>query len=621
MKRFYHTPPTRTMLLILALTLLPLRLSADTTLKDLQSLLSLSRGYALVMEDNTVAQPTVSSVPDDYHGTPTYACEINTYFAKIDKKTGTLTWYGRPCTPRACGKVTISFPSADGYEAATLSYDVYPQRMDIYNISDWRALTAFTYDGATPLDIRLVNDLTLTESADDMVKLFSGTFDGQGHTITLDGWKTARYLSNRYVSSPFYLLKDCTFSNLRITGTITPDYGTDRFGALAYRVTGGTPDSHNCVAFVDCHSDVAWAPGSKLGDGGMYCANGFVTEVDVYTDVTFTDCSYTGSFSGSTYMNSSGFVGMQSATASTISLNGCLSAISGYDSSKDASEMGYFVYGDSPHLSVKNSCAKLIVHNGSALLPATGGETIITADELMGGKAAYLLNGGRTGEEVQWLQTTGTDKVPVTKTFSYYPLSLEVLHVAESTYNDLADYGVGTLCYPANVNLPNIINAPYRVHAYTVNMMYGNELQLSDPIDDVLPAHTPAILRVEGTGVPAALTLPEAYYNADEKIETLTGVYQDTQADTSYFTCYMLDKKEGTVAFYPFTGTVPAFRCYLHAGEWQMITLPFGDEPTGIGRVSTETTGGDIYNLAGQKVQTLPKRGVYIRDGRKFVVR
>ena len=42
---------------------------------------------------------------------------------------------------------------------------------------------------------------------------------------------------------------------------------------------------------------------------------------------------------------------------------------------------------------------------------------------------------------------------------------------------------------------------------------------------------------------------------------------------------------------------------------------------TGVGSISTPALGGDIYDLQGRKLQTLPQKGIYIRNGKKILVK
>jgi hypothetical protein len=42
---------------------------------------------------------------------------------------------------------------------------------------------------------------------------------------------------------------------------------------------------------------------------------------------------------------------------------------------------------------------------------------------------------------------------------------------------------------------------------------------------------------------------------------------------------------------------------------------------TGIGSISAPARSGDIYDLQGRKLQTLPQKGMYIMNGKKILVK
>jgi hypothetical protein len=73
------------------------------------------------------------------------------------------------------------------------------------------------------------------------------------------------------------------------------------------------------------------------------------------------------------------------------------------------------------------------------------------------------------------------------------------------------------------------------------------------------------------------------------------------------------------------TGTIPAGKNYLVAWEAQapQLTIVFEGETTGVNDVRSKTaeTGADFYDMQGRKVQKPSKKGLYISNGRKVVVK
>jgi hypothetical protein len=73
--------------------------------------------------------------------------------------------------------------------------------------------------------------------------------------------------------------------------------------------------------------------------------------------------------------------------------------------------------------------------------------------------------------------------------------------------------------------------------------------------------------------------------------------------------------------------TVPAGKAYVSvpasafAGESRALTISFNDETTGIsGLTPSPKSEGCIYNLNGQRVMQ-PAKGLYIRDGKKVIIK
>ena len=90
---------------------------------------------------------------------------------------------------------------------------------------------------------------------------------------------------------------------------------------------------------------------------------------------------------------------------------------------------------------------------------------------------------------------------------------------------------------------------------------------------------------------------------------------------------YMLVKGSNGVGFYHWTGaTIPAYRGYLTlsssaaAREFMGITTD-DDSPTAI-TTTTQTSKDDgyIYDLTGRRLSTTPRRGIYMKNGKKIVI-
>lgn len=143
---------------------------------------------------------------------------------------------------------------------------------------------------------------------------YNGTFDGQGHTLTInyqyngDGGEIPVAL--------FGTTANATVKNLRIAGTVTSTEA--RSCAFAAFIKGGTSN------FIKCTSSIVLTNNGRAGtwhDGGLFCgrvSNGAVAN--------FSDCLCDGQLIASTDANEyGGFVGWKQGSG-TVNMENCLFA-------------------------------------------------------------------------------------------------------------------------------------------------------------------------------------------------------------------------------------------------------------------------------------------------------
>ena len=144
-----------------------------------------------------------------------------------------------------------------------------------------------------------------------------------------------------------------------------------------------------------------------------------------------------------------------------------------------------------------------------------------------------------------------------------------------------------------------------------------------------VPAGTPVLLVKDGGKTEDIPVMTGAAAVSDNDLVAGTGAAVAT-TDGEY-TNMILNNIGGQVGFYFAAGqTVAANRAYLHfastlapdaVGSGSRMTMVFGDDmTTGINAVESAKTIDGIYNLAGQRVAQ-PTRGLYIMNGKKFVVK
>lgn len=124
-----------------------------------------------------------------------------------------------------------------------------------------------------------------------------------------------------------------------------------------------------------------------------------------------------------------------------------------------------------------------------------------------------------------------------------------------------------------------------------------------------------------------AATLDVVYRNGDEADMTnnqLLGSGAETVTMRSGD--YILANGGDGIAFYPaIPATVlPAHKAYFRTSKSvRALTLVFGGEATGISEVagSNDDVNAEVYDLSGRRVTHMQKGGLYIRNGRKFIVK
>lgn len=172
----------------------------------------------------------------------------------------------------------------------------------------------------------------------------------------------------------------------------------------------------------------------------------------------------------------------------------------------------------------------------------------------------------------------------------------------------------------ATVKLPYAATLPIGVTAYK-GTVSGNEVTLTayKQAGEVLPANTPVLLTAnDATSYNFA---PAAYQAAEE-----TG-FQGTLAATAVTdNAYILAKKGEEVKFYLLnseSNTVNANKAYIvvSGGKAQALSFNFGTT-TGIHAATADAaTDAPVFDLSGRRVVKVVKGGLYIQNGKKYIVK
>ena len=193
--------------------------------------------------------------------------------------------------------------------------------------------------------------------------------------------------------------------------------------------------------------------------------------------------------------------------------------------------------------------------------------------------------------------------------------------------------------YYATLKLPFASILPDGVTAYKITGPKNNEnevvgLEKLTLTDNILPYETPVLLSIdggEGSTYPASKTIylqPAKHHDIvttgfNGTLGQKTFTDYDPSTNANYF---ILGKKNGRVAFYYLNNTVLAAHkaYYVYEGQVNptMLAFSFGGGTTGMEQDMTVDTDDNspIYDLAGRRVNA-PKKGIYIRRGKKYVVK
>ena len=284
--------------------------------------------------------------------------------------------------------VTINQRKNDLYEESSLKQTFTVIRTDkgahtmlIKDLNEWKVFAHLVNDeGMTNLNARLEADVDLggdIAMVGHWPNVYTGTFDGQNHTLTMN-WDAG---AQKQIA-PFRIVKDATITNLRTEGEINSS--TLFLSGLICYVYGTTTIS-GCVSAVNITS-------SYTGQG---CdAAGLVECIGDNANVTITDCVVKGKFHATTENGRRGISGFVNNQYGTCTLNNCL-----YIGENNATGGNTFA----ANATIKN-CYYL---NACG---ATQG-TQITKEQLRNGEVAYKLQARRNN--MVWGQDLNKDTEPL----------------------------------------------------------------------------------------------------------------------------------------------------------------------------------------------------------------
>ena len=515
--------------------------------------------------------------------------------------------------------VAVTFNKKDYYEIASKE--------------DWKAFCDIVNGGQNAVDAKMTKDVNL--ESDIMMlgydKRYSGTFDGQNHTLKFN-WNSG---DQRRIA-PFNSVDGATIKNLRTEGEIKSSLNF--LSGLVHEAYGNTTIS-GCVSAVNITS--------SYNDGGCDAA-GIIECVRKDAKVTITDCVVKGKFNATTEKGKRYMAGFVNNQYGTCTLTNCLYA------GENNSSSGYTFCTNSFSGTTITNCYYL-----NACGVAQG--TKITAEQLKSGEVTKKLQAGRA-DKCHWAQQLGkmpdfynaADKSKAN--YVYYDAAKNGWACDDFRLTDGQPLPIGldftatTVTYERNFNgaqkatlcLPYDLSAQ-GFKAYTLSGGNKNEVHFKE-VDDKLTAYTPYYITANGMPQLGGRNIEVKAYKADKMTAPAAGYkFTGTVAGVSNATAaaanaYILqnDGKFHKVTTANPAATIPAYRAYIicppQASGAKQLSVVLDGETTGIGDVTNEARGradGPVYDLQGRRVadrlddaarHRLPA-GVYIVGGRKVIVK
>ena len=344
----------------------------EVTRRTMDAYLDGPKTVRLQVWDN-LSLPVLKRIPEDYDRSKITRKISDEKVVKIEGEKIKLGSdpFGKTAT------ITYTLPEDHKYKTKTLTLTIIvPKEAEISSQDDWKKFCAAVNSGWNNADAKLMKDVNLGGDIAMVGNRYSGTFDGQNHTLTLgwdggDGWM-----------APFHTMNGATIKNLRVNGYIKSK-GKGLSG-LILNVYGNT-------TVLGCTSEVDITSGSS--DGGCASA-GMIQYISSDAHVSINDCLVKGTLKATTEIGTKGMAGFVYDQRGNCTLTNCL-----YTGTNNAAGGYTFAYKSTiKNCYYLNACA------------ATYG-TRVTIDQLKSGEVAYKLQAGRDTQ--MWGQTLGTDNEPL----------------------------------------------------------------------------------------------------------------------------------------------------------------------------------------------------------------
>ena len=292
--------------------------------------------------------------------------------------------------------------------------------------------------------LKLTENISVTEMVGTSSNRFRGTFDGDGHTLTVS------YTTGEQYTAPFRYVDGATIQNLKVAGTITP---SAKFAGGIVARAMSTNTITNCVVDVTINSQVN-------GDGTH---GGIVANINNGT-TTISGCVFKGSLLNSSTTGWGGFVGwIESDNSTTVSIANSLFIPTTVEGTNGATNGATFArYRKSKSVTITDCyyTSTLGDAQGTQAYTVTNGQpSDMTLDYGSGNNYGYITaytfdqGNDQTASGLLYddvLYTGGTTKVTFTPLANAYGKT--AIGVAASNTEGFTDNGDGSYTFTMNKN-------------------------------------------------------------------------------------------------------------------------------------------------------------------------
>ena len=191
--------------------------------------------------------------------------------------------------------------------------------------------------------------------------------------------------------------------------------------------------------------------------------------------------------------------------------------------------------------------------------------------------------------------------------------------------------GYGTFSWPRAVDFSKDTNVE-AVYVAQSEVSSNGWLKLTS-IGKQVPAGTGVIIKGTAGEIVNPETTTDEVASVTSILKPTTPIYAEDGTSTggavtvkSGDKIYALKTVDGTASFHIVSPNVeiPKYKAYYEPTNTTTNTakyITFGDTATDINALDMAEEEGDIFNLGGQKVQKTTMKGVYIKNGKKVVVK